>query len=108
MLSFKTLSCAVSGSLDARKMEMFVHSGLAELLFDLGLEDIQFVLHVPVKIREALLRGVVVCKLPLLVCECGNHAFVELFDLGSRFLSVLVGGGTFRTDFAHSHVLQLL
>ena len=95
MLSFKTFSGAVGGSLDARKLEVFVHSGLAELLFDLGLEDIQFVFHVPVKVREALLRGVVVCKLPLLVCESGNHAFVELFDLDSRFLSVFVGGWTF-------------
>lgn len=92
----------------ARKIEVFVHCWLTELLFDLRLKDIQLVLHVPVNIGEALLRSVVVCVLSLLVSECRNHALVELFNLDSRVFTVLVCGRTFWAYLAHSHVLHLL
>jgi len=94
--------------LDSRKVEIFIHRRLPELLFDLSLENVEFVLHVPVDVGEPLLGRVVISVLPLFVGECRYHTIVELFDLGSRVFTAFICWGTFRSDFAHPHILQLL
>ena len=70
---------------------MFVHGGLAELLFDLRLEDVELVLHVPVNVREALLRCVVVCVLPFLISKGRDHTIIELLNLRGRVFATFVG-----------------
>ena len=95
-------------AVDSREDEVFVHGGLAELLFDLRLEDVKFVLHVPVNVREALLRCVVVCVLPFLISKGWDHTVIELLNLRGWIFSTFIGGWAFWAHFSHPHVLYLL
>ena len=92
----------------AWEFELFIHRGLTELLLDLGLEDVQLVLHVPIDVGEALLGRVVVRMLSLFVSERGYHPFVELFYLRGRVLAALIGWRAFRAHFPNAQVLQFL
>ena len=82
-------------AVDAGEDEVFVHGGLAELLFDLRLEDVEFVLHVPVNVREALLRCVVVCVLPFLISKGWDHTVIELLNLRGWIFATFICGWAF-------------
>ena len=59
---------------------MSVHVRLAKFLLNLCLENVELVLHVPVKVGEALLVRVVICVLSFLVSEGRDHTFVVLLS----------------------------
>ena len=90
------------------KAKGFVHIRLAEFLLNLRLEDVEFILHIPIDISETLLRCVVKCVLSLLISKSWYHSIIELFDLGSRVFSTFILRWTLRSYFPDPHILLYL
>ena len=66
--------------------EVLVHFGLAKLLLNLCLKNVELALHVPVDVCKALLCCMIVCVLSLLVGERRMHALIVLLELDHRVL----------------------
>ena len=110
MAAFETTSCLyfVTGYFNLWEVEVFIHGRLAVLLFDLRLEDVEFVLHIPIDICEALLCCIVECVLSLLISKGWYHAIIELFDFSGWVFGTLILRRTFRAHFSDSQVLLYL
>ena len=111
LLFFETASglLLVSTLLGSREHKVFVHAWFAELLLNLCLENIQFVLHIPIDVGEALLRRVIIGMLAFLMSKHWNHSFIKLLNLSGRIFTIIDSGRTFGTHLSNSHViLELL
>lgn len=69
-----------------REFKIAVYFRLGELLFNLGLENIKFVLHIPIYVVKTLFGCVVVCLMPFFVCKGRNHGAVKLLYFASKII----------------------